>query len=87
MKQIVQHGHWRLADAKNRFSELARLVFSKGPQKITRREGNLIVISEKDYLEIKGGHMDFKTFLLQETPDLTNLSLKRDKTGMRDIPL
>lgn len=78
---------WGLAEAKNRFSEVARFSLSEGPQKILRREGNVIVISEEDYLKLKGKSVDFKEFLLSSTPDLAKLDLKRDKSSMRDISL
>lgn len=79
--------YWLLADAKNRFSEVARYSFSEGPQKIFRREGNIVVISETEYLELKGENIDFKEFLLHSTPNMAELELTRDKSSMRDIPL
>ncbi len=79
--------HWLLAEAKNRFSEVARSVFTKGPQKILRREGNVVVISESEYLELKGNSVDFKDFLLQSTPDLSDLDLRRDSSSMREFVL
>ena len=40
---------WRLADAKNRFSELFSRALSEGPQRVRRHNGTVIVIAEKDY--------------------------------------
>lgn len=79
--------YWLLAEAKNRFSEVARCSISEGPQKISRREGNVVVISEQEYLNLKGKSADFKDFLLNATPDLSELVLTRDKTSMRDVSL
>jgi prevent-host-death family protein len=82
-----QSEHWLLAEAKNRFSEVTRCAFSKGPQTIFRRAGNVVVISEEEYLKLKGKNIDFKHFLLFETPDLTTLDLTRDASPTRDIEL
>jgi len=82
-----QSEHWLLAEAKNRFSEVTRCALSEGPQTIFRRDGNVVVISEKEYLKLTGKQHDFKYFLLCETPDLTTLNLTRDDSPTRDIEL
>ncbi|MBA2654432.1 MAG: type II toxin-antitoxin system Phd/YefM family antitoxin [Gammaproteobacteria bacterium] len=81
--------YWQLAEAKNRFSEVARSALSEGPQKIYRRDGNVVVISESEYLQLKAKlkHPDFKAFLLHSTPDLEGLDLTRDESPMRKIDL
>lgn len=79
--------YWPLAGAKNRFSEVARSVFSVGPQKIARRGGNMVILSEDEYLRLKGRSEDFKTFLLNTMPTLSELDLTRDKSVMRDVEL
>ena len=82
------HGeYWFLADAKNRLSKLARLSVSQGPQKISRREGNIVVISEQEYLALTGEEVNFKRFLLESTPAMTELDLTRDKSCMRKVIL
>ncbi|MCX7115661.1 MAG: type II toxin-antitoxin system Phd/YefM family antitoxin [Gammaproteobacteria bacterium] len=83
----TQKSHWLLSEAKNRFSEVARSTFSEGPQTILRREGNVVLISEETYQKLIGKEVDFKTFLLSHTPDLTDLDLSRDKSPMRDTSL
>jgi prevent-host-death family protein len=41
---------WRLEDAKNRFSELVRRALAQGPQRVTRRGRDaVIVLSAEDY--------------------------------------
>lgn len=87
MKNHKQDEYWLLAEAKNRFSEVARCSVFEGPQKIYRREGNVVVISEKDYLKLIGNRPNFKDFLLNSSPDLSELDLTRDKSSMRDILL
>lgn len=89
MTAIPNDIYWQLADAKNRFSELARSALSVGPQKIARRDGNVVVLSEREYLKLKNENRreDFKAFLLSSTPDLSDLDLRRDKSTMREIEL
>ncbi len=78
---------WALAEAKNRFSEVARLALASGPQEITRRGEKLVLLSEKDYLKLVSHHIEFKNFLLQETPELSDLDLRRDTSSMRSVKL
>ncbi len=76
-----------MAEAKNRFSEVTRCAFSKGPQTIYRRDGNVVVISEEEYLKLTGKNRDFKHFLLCETPNLSTQDLTRNTSLTRDIEL
>lgn len=66
---------------------MARSALSEGPQKIFRREGNIVVISEEEYIKLTSHDMDFKNFLLSTTPDLGEIDLSRDQSSMRDINL
>ncbi len=48
-------GHWRLQDAKARFSELVRKVRSHGPQHVTvHGRDAVVVIAVEDYRRLKG---------------------------------
>ena len=87
MSTHKQKESWLLAEAKNCFSELARSAIFDGPQKIIRRDGNVVVISEAYYFQLQGEKKDFKHFLLHETPNLIDLKLTRDNSPMRDIDL
>ncbi|MCP5276284.1 MAG: type II toxin-antitoxin system Phd/YefM family antitoxin [Burkholderiales bacterium] len=78
---------WQLADAKNRLSEVINKALSEGPQKITRRNDTVIILSQGDYEKLIEQQPGFKDFLLNQTPDLKGLDLKRDKGIMRDIDL
>ena len=78
---------WRLAEAKNRFSEVINKALSEGPQKVTRRDDTVIILSQADYEKLTGKQPGFKDFLLNQTPKLEDLDLKRDKTPMRDVDL
>ena len=45
---------WRLADAKNRFSELFTTALTLGPQRVRRRNDAVVVLSEPDYQRLTG---------------------------------
>jgi antitoxin Phd len=78
---------WRLADAKNRFSELFSRALSEGPQRVRRHNGAVVVLSEQDYEKLRGNPPEFKEFLLGEGPSLHDLDLTRDDSEMREIDL
>lgn len=78
---------WRLADAKNRFSEVVKLALNQGPQQILRRNESVVILSLQDYQRLLGEHPNFRQFLLESTPDLDDLDLKRDPSPMRAVDL
>lgn len=77
---------WKLAEAKNRFSEVFRLVLSEGPQWIRRRDKTVVIISEQEFERLSGSKRDFKDFLLAG-PGLDELDLERDRSPMRELDL
>jgi prevent-host-death family protein len=77
---------WKLAEAKNRFSEVVRLALSGKPQRIERREDAVVVVDAEEFDRLTGDRPDFIEFL-SNGPDLSELDLERDKTPMRDIEL
>jgi len=78
---------WRLADAKNRFSELFSRALSEGPQHVRRHNGAVVVIAEQDYEKLTGERPPFKEFLLGAGPNLDGLDLSRDTSPMREVTL
>ncbi|HEV3112660.1 MAG TPA: type II toxin-antitoxin system prevent-host-death family antitoxin [Candidatus Binataceae bacterium] len=78
---------WRLAEAKNRFSEVFNRALAEGPQRILRRHEAVVVLSERDYEKLAGKRPDFKQFLLGKGPTLEGLDLARDRSPMRDVKL
>ncbi|MCX6591840.1 MAG: type II toxin-antitoxin system Phd/YefM family antitoxin [Acidobacteria bacterium] len=47
---------WQLQDAKARFSELCRRVFSDGPQRVTRQgKEAVVVLSEAEFERLSAG--------------------------------
>jgi len=78
---------WRLADAKNKFSELMTRALSEGPQEVSRRHETVVVLAQRDYKKLIGKHISFKTFLMENDSDFTDLDLTRDKSPMRDTDI
>lgn len=78
---------WRLADAKNRFSELVTRALAEGPQRVRRRDDAVVVVAERDYEKLTGKRPDFKEFLMGEGPNFDRLNLTRDDAPMRDVKL
>jgi len=78
---------WRLADAKNRFSELVNRALSGDPQLVVRRGDAVVVVSRRDYEKLTGKRPSFKQFLLGKGPSLSGLDLNRDRSGMRKVNL
>jgi antitoxin Phd len=76
---------WRLADAKNRFSELVNRALTEGPQRVLRREDAVVVIAERDYEKLTGARPSFKEFLLGEGPTMDGVDLTRDRSPMRVV--
>ena len=77
---------WKLADAKNRFSEVVRRALSGEPQRIERREDAVVVVDAEEFDRLKGEKPSLVEFLLQG-PDWSKLDLERDRTPMRDLDL
>jgi len=78
---------WRLADAKNRFSELVTRALAEGPQRVRRHDDAVVVVAERDYEKLTGKRPGFKEFLMGEGPSLEGLDLARDDAPMRDVKL
>ncbi len=48
-------GHWRLQDAKARFSELVRRVHAEGPQHVTvHGRDQVVVVAAEEFRRLKG---------------------------------
>lgn len=75
---------WKLADAKNRFTELVNRALAEGPQTVRRRNDTVIVLSAKDYDQLRKKAGTFKDFLLNR-PSLDGLDLSRDDSPPRDF--
>lgn len=77
---------WKLADAKNKFSEVVKRALSEGPQRVTRRDDAVVILSEADYRRLTGQRPGFKDYLISG-PNLEGVDLERDRSPMRDASL
>ena len=80
--------HWKLYDAKNKLSELIDKALAQGPQVITRRgEEVVVVLSTEEYGRLKKAEPSLLDFFRSSPLVGVELDLKRDKTLPRDIEL
>lgn len=78
---------WQIQEAKQRFSEVVRRALEDGPQVVTRRGEDAVVVVSVDHFRRLSGHgLDFKDFL-RGTPDLARLKLARENRPTRRIKL
>lgn len=77
---------WKLADAKNRLSEVVNRTLTEGPQTITRRKDEVVLISKAEFLRLQGKQPSFVEFLM-EGPSLEGLDLSRNEDQMREVSL
>ena len=78
---------WKLADAKNKLSEVLDWADREGPQIIMRKGREYAVLPGKQLRELTGHRPDFLTYLM-EGPSFEGLELPaRDMTPPREIEL
>lgn len=78
---------WKLADAKNKFSEVVRRALAEGPQRVTRRNDAVVILSEAEYQRLTGNQPGLRDFLLASGPSLKDIDLTRDHSPDRDVSL
>jgi len=79
---------WQLQDAKNRFSELVNKALKEGPQIITRRSEEVVVILSKgEYEKLKQTQTGLLEFFRRSPLVGVELDLDRDRSYPRDTPL
>jgi antitoxin Phd len=78
---------WRLADAKNRFSEVVNRALTEGPQLVLRRRDAVVVLARREYERLTGERPSCKQFLLGKGPSFEGLDLSRDKSPTRRVKL
>jgi antitoxin Phd len=79
---------WKLEDAKARFSELVRRAQSEGPQRVTVRGRDAVVVISAEELERllpKEQHLPFVEFM--ESLHVDGLDLGREPDYGRDVEL
>lgn len=72
---------WQLAEAKNKFSEVFTRALSEGPQFVTRRNEEVVILAKDEYVRLTGKKPDFIDFLMSG-PGLDGVDLERDRSPM-----
>ncbi len=79
---------WKLQDAKSRFSRVVKDALTIGPQYITRRGVEaVVVVSHREYGELISNKLDFKDFLLNCPKMDQDFEIERKKDYPRSIEL
>ncbi len=77
---------WQLQDAKNRFSQVVEQALHDGPQIVTRRGKEVVVVlSTEEWQTLRGDRPSLKQAL--RAAPLGGLDLTRDPDVGRDIEL
>ena len=78
---------WQLQEAKSRFSEVVDLTLKEGPQLVTRRgEEAVVILAAKDYRRLSGHTTNLMDCLLN-APRGEPLVLDRSRESIRDLVL
>jgi len=80
---------WQLQEAKNKFSEVVEEALSQGPQVVTRRGVEaVIILSYAEYRELIASQKKLSEFFRQSPLVGANIDLSRDRSDVRpDIVL
>lgn len=79
---------WALQDAKNRLSEVVEHAVSEGPQTITRRGKEIVVVlSIRDFRRLAASSDDLVTFFRQSPLAGVELDLERNRDYGRKVEL
>ncbi len=79
---------WQLQEAKAKFSELVRKAKVEGPQEVTvRGQEQVVVISKKDYDALLHPKPGFLEFMSHSPLKGIDLDLERDQSPPREISL
>lgn len=77
---------WQLAEAKNRFSEVFTRAIEEGPQFVTRRNQEVVILSREEFERLRSEKPE-RSFLehLRSMPKGEDLDLTRQPSYPRDI--
>jgi antitoxin Phd len=79
---------WQLQEAKNKFSEVVNRALQRGPQIITRRGVQaVVVLSYEEYQRLQKPQTDLVTFFQTSPLAEVELNLHRDESLPRDVSL
>lgn len=79
---------WQLQEAKAKFSELVRKATFEGPQEVTvRGQEQVVIISKKSYDALLKPKLSFWEFMSKSPLKDSMLDIERDQSLPRDITL
>lgn len=79
---------WQLQDAKNRFSEVVKKALANGPQIVTKRGvETVVVLSVKEYRKLKQPKSNLVEFFKHSPLRNAHIDLARSKEPARKIEL
>ena len=79
---------WQLQDAKNRFSELVEKAITLGPQTVTKRgKETVVVLSVEEYKKLTKPKTNLVDFFKNSPLHDIEIDLERDKDLPREIEL
>ena len=79
---------WQLQDAKNRFSELVNKTLNEGPQIVTRRgEEVVVIVSTEEYKKLLKSQTSLLEFFRESPMVGVELDLERDSSFPRETQL
>ena len=78
---------WKLTEAKNRLSEVVSRALTDGPQRITRRDEAVVVVSEQAFGWLTGSAGGGFVAYLMNGPTFEGVEVERDRAPMRDVAL
>ena len=79
---------WQLQEAKNKFSQVVNEALDKGPQVVTRRGKEIVVIlSREDYGRLKKSQSGVVEFFQNSPLVGVEIDTERDKTHPREVTL
>ena len=79
---------WSLQDAKNRFSEVVERARTEGPQRVTKRgKDAVVVVSAQEWSRLQGQGGTLADFFLTSPLPNSGLELTRDSSAVRQVDL
>jgi antitoxin Phd len=79
---------WKLQDAKSQFSKVVEDALAIGPQQITRRGvETVVVLSHRDYQQLTSNKPPFNQFLLSSPKMPSDFEIERQKDFPREMEL
>jgi antitoxin Phd len=79
---------WQLQEAKNKFSNLVDRAQDEGPQVVTRRgKEAVVVLSAEDYKKLTKPKMDLFKFIQKSPLAGEDLEVLRDQMPPRDVSI